>query len=72
MTLTRIQALVIAVGLALVGVTVARAGTEAPPSPGIPGGSIFAEEYTWRAGRPTGDWRLRSPQNSARLATSPL
>jgi hypothetical protein len=63
MSLTRIQALVIALGLVLVGVAVARAGTE--PALALPGTEetrTFAEGYMLRDGRATGEWRLGAPQ----------
>lgn len=63
MTLTRIHALVIAAGLVLIGVAVARAGTEPQPvAPGMEDSHTFAEGYMLRDGRPTGEWRHGAPQ----------
>jgi hypothetical protein len=64
MTLTRFHALAIAVGLVLIGVAVARAGTEgsSPSPPGLEESRTFAEGYMLRDGRPTGEWRPGAPQ----------
>lgn len=54
MTITRIQALIIATGLALVGVAVARAGTESPAAVErvrILEGRSFAQSYPLRDNR---------------------
>lgn len=68
MTLTRIHALAIAAGLVLIGVAVARAGTE-PASlvlPSLEESRTFAEGYMLRDGRPTGEWRHGAPQELGR------
>ncbi len=65
MTLTRIQALVIAAGLVLIGVAVARAGTSPAPLRAETARS-FAEGYQLRDGRPTGLWRPGAPQELER------
>lgn len=67
MTLTRIHALVIAVGLLLIGVAVARAGVESQPvPPDVEESRTFAEGYMLRDGRPTGEWRQGAPQELGR------
>ena len=67
MTLTRIHALVIAVGLLLIGVAVARAGVEVQPvPPAVEESRTFAEGYMLRDGRLTGEWRLGAPQELGR------
>jgi len=64
MTLTRFHALAIAVGLVLIGVAVARAGTEGSSlnPPGLEESRTFAEGYMLRDGRATGEWRPGAPQ----------
>jgi hypothetical protein len=62
MTLTRIHALAIAVGLVLIGVAVARAGTGPASLPGLEESHTFAEGYVLRDGRATGEWRHGAPQ----------
>jgi hypothetical protein len=67
MTLTRIHALAIAVGLVLIGVAVARAGTGPASLPGLEESSrTFAEGYVLRDGRETGEWRHGAPQELGR------
>ncbi len=62
MTITRIQALIIAAGLALVGVAVARAGHDTPTGRvRILGEGSIAQSYPLRDNRLRGDLPLEAP-----------
>ncbi len=68
MTITRIQALIIAAGLALVGVAVARAGGDSPVAAErvrVLDGRSFAESYPFRDGRPRSETRPATPADPA-------
>ncbi len=63
MTITRIQALIIAAGLALVGVAVARAGNDSPAVERVRmlGEGSVAQNYPLRDNRLRGDLSLEPP-----------
>lgn len=75
MRISRTQALVIALGLVLIGLAVARSGVDwrwGRSAPVVTGPRTFAEGYMLRDGRLTGEPRRGAPGAGSTSPRSPL